>query len=206
MCEILVFLYIAKSTYQLVRTVRAAGVRAHFKDVWNCFELVFLLFAWFAIAFYLVRLFWLDSAMRKWKQGDRTAYFGSFAELSHLNGPVNLGLGLAAWLATLNFVRLLRFNKRIIMMLGIIDVAVHHLFGFAILFVILMAAFSILGHLWFGTTERAFASVYESLLTLVCAALGDYTMMEWELESSTGRLMMPVFMIVLLAWALFHFI
>ena len=97
-----------------------------------------------------------------------------------MDRTVSILIGVACGFATLNFLCVLRHNKRAKMLSEIMYHATTRLLGFGAMFASNLFAFSCCGTLWFGSSLDSFETFERSLLTLILAMLGNFDSIEWK--------------------------
>ena len=192
--EVIVVGVVAAFTLSVITSCRKVGPATHLRNPWNVFLAIHVLFALFAIAVYIAKLVWIEDALRLWRAADRDRYFEHFAAIAEVQQPVAIMLGLTIWMATINFIRLVRHNKRVKMMLAIMAHAAVQIWGFALWFGIVFCSYAMLGFIWFSPTVESFKTLPDALYTLTSVVLGEFDRDagDW---GKPDQITMPLFMV-----------
>ena len=158
-----------------IRLVAKSGLLAYFRQFYNYIDLAIIAFSWAAFSMYLYRMY--------------SAY--AFYKVVRLNAPlknmefINLQyatqcdqllsyfLGICVALATLRFIKLLRFNKRIIVFVNAFKKSLSELSSFGLIFAVLWLSFVQVFYVLLNAQHVEFSSVVSSMETTFRMILGQ---------------------------------
>jgi hypothetical protein len=158
----------------------------YFKQFYNYIELMIVAFSWAAFSMYLYRLYSsyeVYNLLKKSKKDfTQTAQMSSFIQsafinlqyISYCNDVLQIFLGFCAAFGTIRFIKLLRFNKKIIIFIQAFSRSIKDLLSFGLLFIILWLSFVQTMYLIFNEKSVQFASLVTSMETLFQLILGKF--------------------------------
>jgi len=158
----------------------------YFKQFYNYIELIIIAFSWASFSMYLYRLYSsyeVYNLLKKSKKDfTQTAQMGSFIQsafinlqyISYCNDVLQMFLGFCAAFGTIRFIKLLRFNKKIIVFIQAFSHSIRDLLSFGLLFVIFWISFVQAMYLIFNEKSSQFATLVTSMETLFQLILGKF--------------------------------
>lgn len=173
-CEFFFLAFVVYFTYREGKSLWKLRIK-YFAGVWNWLEFVLLVLCWVSIGFYFVVL-----GIRKWFLGIPTdrAKFVSFQDISAWQLMLECSLGLATFTTFLKFMKLLRFNRRIYLLMFTLKHAGKELAQYFILFTINFVAFSQLYFLLLASQSQSFSTFIGSMEKLLSVLLGRFNVEE----------------------------
>ncbi|XP_072168341.1 uncharacterized protein [Diadema setosum] len=175
--------------------------KAYFKNAWNVIELVSLGLAAGALTSYLYRLFQSNQLM-----GDIRAdpnAFHNFQYLAMWDDLYTTMVGLLLFIATVKFIRLLRFNKNMLLLTETLSVFGYELSLFMIMFGVMYMAFSSFAFLIFYKL-RDYSSFIKTLESLFGTLLGKF---DFVAMLEVDRILGPLFFffyVILIMWVMIN--
>jgi len=148
----------------------------YFYDLYNYIDLIIIGFSWAAFAFYLYMLYATKEIYSQIRDKS-TLFTDKFINLQYLttcSDFFNSFLGFCAAFATLRFIKLLRFNKRIIVFLAAFKKSFSELVSFGLVFLILWMSFIQAMYLILNDETYAFSSIQNSMITGFEIILGKF--------------------------------
>ena len=186
-CEISYMLFLLYFLYKQVKKYRKER-REYFKDPWNYPELLVLGFSLSAVGLYFARL-----AITKYSISNMTDTPGkyvSFQYVAFIDEWVSATTAMAVFFSVLKFLRLLKFNRRVSLLMLTIKVASKPLLSFMLMFFILFLAYCQFAFVVFGTDNSDYASFPATLGSMMSMTLGNF---DFDALTSTSRILGPIF-------------
>lgn len=90
-------------------------------------------------------------------------------------------VGFIVFMATIKFLRILRYNRHIDELSSTMKVVRWELFQFIIVFIIIMSAFAVLGNLSFGIDNFSLSTYVRSLESLFSMLIGRFKLAEFHI-------------------------
>ena len=158
----------------------------YFKQFYNYIELVLISLSWASLSFYLYRLYSSYEVYNLLKKGKKdfvpSIQINSFIQsafinlqyISYCNDLLQVFLGFCAAFGTIRFIKLLRFNKKIIVFMQAFSRSIKDLLSFGLLFLILWFSFVQAMYLIFNEKSSQFATLVTSMETLFQLILGKF--------------------------------
>ena len=158
----------------------------YFKQFYNYIELVLISISWASLSFYLYRLYssyevynLLKKSKKDFIQSIQINSFiqSAFINLQYIiycNDLLQVFLGFCAAFGTIRFIKLLRFNKKIIVFMQAFSHSIKDLLSFGLLFLILWFSFVQAMYLIFNEKSSQFATLVTSMETLFQLILGKF--------------------------------
>ncbi|XP_061175461.1 uncharacterized protein LOC133184410 [Saccostrea echinata] len=176
-CEIVYFGFTVFFIFQLFRGMLKEKL-AYFKQFWNLVELGICSMSVTAIVIYFYRMFETNRLTERFKVSHgneymKFQYVGAWSELfSYI-------IGWLVFFASLKFLKLLRFNKRMSLLASTLKNSCKDLMHFSIIFSIVFLAFIQLFYLVYAgslTSFKTFITACESGLTMMMGKFDIYDM------------------------------
>ncbi|CAL1530710.1 unnamed protein product, partial [Lymnaea stagnalis] len=157
---------------QCVKRVRMKRT-GYFTDFWNLLEFVLLCLAVTCIVLYAFKHILTDVAMAALhnRKSDGFVNFNSIALYDEMYGFVMAGV---VFMATIQFLKLLQFNKKMGMLGSTLKLASKDLRTFSITFFLYFFAFAATGFLLFGSTLTSYQDVITTTESMFAFALGTF--------------------------------
>ncbi|XP_060067156.1 uncharacterized protein LOC132547416 [Ylistrum balloti] len=184
-------IYACFSLYFFVRCIKKLRKEKmkYFARFWNLLEFILLCFCIAVIAMYAFKQILSELTMRALKDPDKADYvnFQSMAMYDELFGWM---MACVVFLATVQFLKLLQFNKKMNMLGDTIKVATKDLKVFSIAFALYFFAFTACGHLLFGTSILAYSSLLGSAESMFAFTLGSF---DFAAMADVNKVLGPLF-------------
>ena len=153
--------------------------KEYFKQFYNYIELIIIAFSWSAFAMYLYRLYSsykiFDSIKKSTKNGHGLMDVSlNLQYLSYCNDLLVYFMGICAAFGTIRFIKLLRFNKKIVVFVLAFKSSLKELLSFLIIFFILWLAFVQAIYLIFNDKSIQFSTIVSCMETLFQLILGKF--------------------------------
>ncbi|XP_077979563.1 uncharacterized protein LOC144434915 [Glandiceps talaboti] len=162
--------------------------KKYFKEVWSYMEIITIALALTSVICYVYRLIVGRLLMRDYLE-DRDAYI-SFQYVCYWDDIYGTAVGLLLWMATVKFLKLLRFNKRMLMLTMTINEFGREVFLFLIVFGVFFMAFACFAFLMFGNALIDFASFLATIESLFSTLLGKFN---FQAMVNANRILGPIF-------------
>ncbi|XP_077863102.1 polycystin-1-like [Saccoglossus kowalevskii] len=162
--------------------------KKYFKSFWNWMEVVTLSLAITAIVMYFYRLSISWRVIAKYKQNKKG--FTNFQYLAYWDELFGYMMSLVLFISTLKFLKLLRFNRRMLLLNQTIKAFWYDVLMFLVIFGIIFFAFAHFAFLIFGITLRDFSTVVLTIESLFSTLLGKF---EFEDMVMASRYLGPIF-------------
>ncbi|GFS01463.1 polycystic kidney disease protein 1-like 2 [Elysia marginata] len=158
--------------YQCVKKVRALKWK-YFNDFWSLLEFVLLCFAVACIVLYAFKHILTEVAMRALhnRKSDGFVNFNSIALYDELYGWI---MAVVVFMATIQFLKLLQFNKKMGMLGSTVKLAAKDLKIFSITFFLYFFAFTGTAFLLFGHVLMSYQSIVTAAESMFAFALGSF--------------------------------
>ena len=156
---------------EIRKMVRERG--EYLKQIWNYNEVAIILLSIACIAVYLYRMIHAKRKTALFKETHGDAYM-KFQYIAYWNELLLYMVGWLCFLASLKFLRLLRFNKRMGMLGSILRASREHLLCYGIMFAICFLSFCMMFHLIYMTTEKSFSTLTYTMETMMQMLIGKF--------------------------------
>ncbi|CAF1077956.1 unnamed protein product [Brachionus calyciflorus] len=130
----------------------------YFKKFWNYIEWLIFVFTWFTFAIYLYRLYAKNDLFEKLKNNKII----KLQLLCYWNGIMAICLGFLSFFASLKFLKLLRFNRKIQEFMVTLKLSLNDLVNFSLVFVICWSAFAQIIYLILFDDNKSFSTIIAS--------------------------------------------
>ncbi|CAG5132503.1 unnamed protein product, partial [Candidula unifasciata] len=146
---------------------------AYFQDFWRLLEFVLVCFAVACIVLYILKHVITKVAMRalKNRKSDGFVNFNTVALYDEVYGYL---MAAVVFLATIQFLKLLQFNKKMGMLGATVQVAAMDLRNFSIIFFLYFLAFTCTAYLLFGSSLQSYQNFVTSAESMFAFALGSF--------------------------------
>ena len=153
--------------------------KEYFKQFYNYIELLIISFSWAAFVMYLYRLYSsykiFDSINKSTKSGNGIMDVSiNLQYLSYCNDLLIYFMGFCAAFGTIRFIKLLRFNKKVIIFVLAFKSSLKELASFLLIFFIFWLAFVQVIYLIFNDKSIQFATIVSCMETLFQLILGKF--------------------------------
>ena len=170
-CEIIFVGVLCYIFMRELKEARSNGIKKYFKDPWNYFDILGLVFSFTAIGLYFARMAATSLALERINENHNT--FVSFHYVSAIDQSFTILLGLAIFVYFLKVLRLLRFNRKISLLSTTLIACTDTLLGFMLTYMLLFAAYAQIMYLVYGRDMPEFASYQRCLSSLMEMTLGS---------------------------------
>ena len=158
--------------YKLVKACRKQGVKAYLKNTWQAMHAFVTVFSICTFACVFARVGAVMWAMKQFKT-DPEVYV-SFAYLGTLDYFVQAFIGFVVMATNLEFLRLLRFNKKIGLLTATIKESLKPLLSFGLIFLFIFLSYVSLAHLLFVSQLEDYKNFGISVVSLTRMFLGQF--------------------------------
>jgi hypothetical protein len=148
---------------------------AYFKQFWNLNELIMIVFSIISIAMYVMKSGFTTLAMKEVRESE-LGEFVNFNTIALWDDTFSSILAMVSFCATLKFLKLLRFNKRIGMLAATLKYASSDLKSFSLTFIIFMLAYSQFGFLLFSSSLASYRNFMSAMQSVFLLLLGQFEM------------------------------
>ena len=164
--------------------------KKYFTDPWNYIEWLVILSSLSAIFLYLAELGFTKLAIRRMRANPDT--FVSFDYIIFLDEAYLSILGFSVFCAFLKFLKLLRFNRRMSMLVQTIKVSSKPLLSFFFMFMFFFIAYTQTAFLAFSSTNEDYATFIVAAETMLTMTLGGFDFLGLQ---NANRIIGPIFFI-----------
>ena len=178
-CEILFLLFNIGFMYIEIKRYRKIGRKEYFKDKWSIADIMQMILAYIVIALFFQRLVAVNSALREFRTSNRASFI-SFYPAIVSDQILSYIMAFLVSCVIVKFLKLLRFNKKMFMISDTMALSRDMLFGFSIIFVLVMVAFGHFTTLAFGPFQSAYQSFGSSLQTLFQFAIDSTDLIDLQ--------------------------
>ena len=183
-CEIIFVGVLCYIFCRELKEARSQGIRSYFKDPWNYFDILGLLFSFTAIGLYFARMTATSLALKQINENPNK--FVSFHYVSAIDQSFTILLAFAIFVYFLKVLRLLRFNRKISLLSTTLIACTETLVGFMITYMLLFAAYAQLMYLVYGRDMAEFSSYHRCLSSLMEMTLGSS---DFDQMNATNRIL-----------------
>ena len=180
--------------YKTIRACRKTGAKQYFSSLWNLLHVIVTGSATFAIILSMARMLFV-----KWKIEEYTAQpelFHSFADILQMEYLIVAMLGFVLFFTTLEFLRILRFNRIIALLSRSMAILGPPLVSFGMTFFIIFMAYVSFAHFIFVDKLEEYKSIMESIIALTKMFMGQFDMEALKVNAPVfGPLLFMTFMI-----------
>ena len=146
----------------------------YFKSLYNYIDLLLISFSWTAFAMFLYRLYasyGINDTLRS--NSLQNAYI-NLQYISYCDCLFDYFLGMCVALGTIRFIKLFRFNRRIIVFFHAFKLSLSKLATFGVIFMIIWMSFVQVIYLLLHYESIGFASLHKSMTTCFQIILGKF--------------------------------
>ena len=146
----------------------------YFLDVYNYIELIIIGFAWAAFSMYLYRLYGSYEIYKELTSSDLKNVFINLQYITSCDLLLNYFLAFCVAFATLRFIKIFRFNKRIIVFFVAFKQSLKELISFGFIYLILWLSFAQVFYLLLNDQTFQFSTFANSISTCFQIMLGKF--------------------------------
>lgn len=170
--QIVFILFIVFFTFREINKLRKQG-KAYFGQLWNLNELFIIIFSYVSIGMFATKNSFSALAMKDIRESELGEFvnFNTIALWDDLFCSVS---ALVAFSASLKFLKLLRFNKRIGMLSATLKYARKDLQSFSIACILILLAYSQFGYSIFGQSLSQYRTFLSSIESVFLLLLGQF--------------------------------
>lgn len=162
----------------------------YFKSFWNLMEFLVLLLSLIGVGMYIMRAGFATLGLKMLQEEKCANPFVNFNTIALWDETYVTILAMLCFVATIKFLRLLRFNKRIALLSSTLSRSVTDLKLFMIMFGIVFMAYSQASYLIFGAFLGSYSGFLGSIQTLLALLLGDFDFGQLE---GANAILGPIF-------------
>nr|KAG5713885.1 hypothetical protein BaRGS_024512 [Batillaria attramentaria] len=180
-CELISVIVVIVFTVKVVISLKKMKCK-FFRDFWKVLDLGVVLFAYVALAFYIVKTLAVDETMELWRL-DPKVYIDFYLTVlwDDIYGFILAGL---VFVVTIRLLRVLGYNKRITMIGTVLAKSGVDLLGFSVVFMVIIMAYVSAGVTFFAGSMYEFRTVWDSFFTLYLVLLGKNVLGRFIQEAS----------------------
>ncbi|CAL4080384.1 unnamed protein product, partial [Meganyctiphanes norvegica] len=173
-CEAIFIVFIIYYTYQIFKYM-CRDKKKYFDDPWNYLEIIVVVLGWTAIVFYGIRTTLGVLLANKFAEanGKGNLYIKLDYEAS-VDEVFGYLVSFLVFFATLKFIKILKFNKRMGMLTSTLKQVASDLSGFMIAFFICFFSFAHLFFLLHNPNHLDYTSIISSIEASLSALLGKF--------------------------------
>lgn len=171
-CEILFVMFIVFFLIKEGRNLYKQR-KVYFTQFWNYVELAIIVFSISGICMYFYKLVQTKKIIQKFKDTHGNGYM-KLQYVGYWHEILMYMVGWTVFLATLKFIRLLRFNKRMSMLGATLKVGAKPLSQFSVLFLVVFFSYAQFFFLIYSQLMQSFSTVIKSAETCLQMLLGRF--------------------------------
>ena len=170
-CNLIYLIFIGVIMFKEVRLMMKEKWK-YFLQFWNYIELVVIAFSWAALSMYLYRMYAAYKILDAFKNSN--SEYINLQYTSYCNDLLGMCFGFCAACGTLRFLKLLRFNQKIIVYMVAFKNCARELLSFGFIFMIIWMAFVQIMYLIFNENSPQFSTVVKTMETCFQMVLGKF--------------------------------
>lgn len=163
--------------YKAIKHGKRQGFMAYLSNPWNFLHVVVTLCSLSAIVCTGARMLAVKWATAEYKE--EPELFASFAYVGQLEFFIMAFIGFVVFFTNLEFLRILRFNRRIGLLTKTMSIVGKPLRSFALLFMIIFMAYVSLAHCMFVDKLPTYSTVGKTFVSLTKMFLGKFKVYEF---------------------------
>ncbi|XP_071965638.1 polycystin-1-like protein 2 [Antedon mediterranea] len=187
LCEVCFALFILWYLFREIMLFRKQKFN-YFKNASNLLEFIVLSLSLMAFIVFVYRYFINESLLAKREENIRE--FMNFQFFGQLDQIYYYILGFILFISTIKFLKLLRFNRKMLMLANTIGSCYKELLNFFVMFVIIFASYASVGYMIFFTGVQTYRSIIGTVESLFSTLLGKF---DFEAMTQTNRVLGPIF-------------
>lgn len=173
---VIYFVYVAFILYAMVVEIIELfkiGLFKYFSQFWNYIEWLLIIFSWVAFGLFFYRLSQAYSVLNFFAQTNGYGHI-KLQITSFWNQMLTISLGLCCVFATLKFLKLFRFYKKIYALALTLKYCISELLGFALMFVFVWLAFVQMLYLFYYDKLQSYWSPFNAFTTSFECLVGKF--------------------------------
>jgi polycystin 1L2 len=163
----------------------------YFRNAYNYFDLCIIGFSWAAFSIYLYRLYSAYEINDTLKRNDKSKLFINFQYTASCQILFDFLMGSCVFFASLRFIKIFRFNRRVIIFVHAFKNSLSELVSFGLIFIIAWMSFVQAFYILLNTEAKEFASIFDSMATCFQIILGKFNSQAFA-DSKSGFLLAPL--------------
>jgi len=197
-CQVFLILFMLYFMYREGKAIYKKR-KAYFNGFFNWMEVVMIACELTMVVLFFARLWEVDKNLAELRYNPKD--FVSFQYAGAADESLTFIMGILVFLATLRFLKLFRFNKRMSLLGSTIGECAKPLGSFCISFMIVFLAYAILAYLVFGLENDKFKNFLTAIETQISIILGDF---DYEELASTNRILGPAYFFSFMYFSVFY--
>ncbi|KAL3876144.1 hypothetical protein ACJMK2_034016 [Sinanodonta woodiana] len=177
-CEVIFMLFVIVNTVLIILKLHGQK-RSFFQDTWQVIDLLALIGCYIAIVLYFIRFKQAMDTIAKFNEDKKK--FVNFQHIAMWDQAVVLIIGILIFIATVRFLKILGFSKRVNALVNVFRYAGSDLLSFGVIFMIFLVVYAGFGYLLFGSKLELYMSLREALSTLFISMIGKCTYLEMNM-------------------------
>lgn len=147
--------------------------KKYFLQFWVYLQWTLIAFSWAALAMYIYKVLVGEKVKKFFKETNGYGYI-RLQDISYWNDMFNITIAFCTCLATMKFIKLLRFNSNIIVLITAIRNSLDELIGITFMMIIWYFGFVLLFYSIFFEKIDGFSTFIKSMTTCFQALLGKF--------------------------------
>ncbi|RNA30188.1 polycystic kidney disease 1-like 2 [Brachionus plicatilis] len=147
--------------------------KMYFKQFWSYLQWALIAFSWASLAMFIYKVLVGEKVKEFFKETNGYGYI-RLQDISYWNDMFNFTIALCTCLATMKFIKLLRFNSSILVLITAIRNSLNELIGITFMMIIWYLAFVQLFYALFNEKIAGFSTMVKSMTTCFQALLGKF--------------------------------
>ncbi|GFO38752.1 polycystic kidney disease protein 1-like 2 [Plakobranchus ocellatus] len=171
-CEIA---YMVFTLFFIIREIKSfiKSRMAYFKSFWNLVEIGIIAMSIASIVIFFYRMVVTNGLTKDFKSTNGNGYI-KFQYVGYWNEIFSYMIGFLVFFATLKFLKLLRFNRKISMLSATLRHAAKSLLHFGVIFFIVFLAFSQLFYLTYMHVDVDYSTFISSVVATILMMMGKF--------------------------------
>ena len=163
--------------------------KTYFKQFWVYLQWTLIAFSWAALAMYIYKVMAGEKVKEFFKKTNGYGYI-RLQNISYWNDMLTFTIAVCTCLATVKFIKLLRFNSNVIVLITAIRNSLDDIIGITFMMLVWFFAFVFLFYVVFFENIIGFSTFFKSMLTCFQVLLGKFDISSVLKESN---ILGPVF-------------
>ncbi|ELU06540.1 hypothetical protein CAPTEDRAFT_185815 [Capitella teleta] len=181
-CQIIYLVFIIVFIVKEARKLSKSGFKVYVKEAWNWVEVCIIGLSLGGTVIYFYRYVMAKRLTELFAESGGNAYM-NFRYVGYWNELLLYMVGWLVFLATVKFIRLLRFNKRMGVLASTLRYAAKSLFMFGIMFMIVFMAYAMFFYLIYFMELINFSNIIFTMETLLQMLVGKFNFSAMQLSS-----------------------
>ncbi|KAK3599287.1 hypothetical protein CHS0354_028643 [Potamilus streckersoni] len=203
-CEVIFLLFVVVNTVLVILKL-CQQKRSYFRESWQVIDLLALIGCYVAIILYFVRFALAMETIARFNNDKKS--FVNFQHIAASDQAVVLIIALLIFVATIRFLKIISFSKRVNALIKVFSFAGKDIIHFIVIFAIFLLIYAAFGYLLFGSRLDMYSCFRDALSTLFISMIGKNTYTEMNLTDPVmAKIYFMLFVVVIVYMVLTIFL